>query len=64
MPKQDFKPVFHRYFMDQFPAPAQWFARRLNYTRSVAVNSIVGYVLGLGDRHNQVLTPRGFGLEN
>eukprot|EP00052_Salpingoeca_macrocollata_P027230 m.257819 g.257819 ORF g.257819 m.257819 type:complete len:2371 (+) comp22712_c0_seq2:129-7241(+) len=28
-----------------------WLERRLNYTRSLAVMSIVGYVLGLGDRH-------------
>jgi len=24
---------------------------RLNYTRSVAVTSIVGHILGIGDRH-------------
>lgn len=28
-----------------------WLERRTNYTRSVAVMSIVGYILGLGDRH-------------
>jgi FKBP12-rapamycin complex-associated protein len=28
-----------------------WLERRTNYTRSLAVMSIVGYVLGLGDRH-------------
>lgn len=28
-----------------------WLMQRLNYTRSLAVMSIVGYVLGLGDRH-------------
>ena len=27
--------------------------RRLAYTRSVAVNSIIGYILGIGDRHAQ-----------
>ena len=27
-----------------------WFDRRTNYTRSLAVMSMVGYVLGLGDR--------------
>ena len=26
--------------------------KRLNYTRSVASNSIVGYIIGLGDRHS------------
>ena len=28
-----------------------WLVRRTNYTRSLAVMSMVGYVLGLGDRH-------------
>lgn len=28
-----------------------WFVQRQNYIRSLAVMSIVGYVLGLGDRH-------------
>jgi FKBP12-rapamycin complex-associated protein len=29
----------------------KWLERRTNYTRSLAVMSIVGYILGLGDRH-------------
>jgi len=33
------------------PSSEVWFDRRLNYTRSLAVMSMVGYVLGLGDRH-------------
>ena len=28
-----------------------WFERRVEYIRSLAVMSIVGYILGLGDRH-------------
>lgn len=28
-----------------------WLERRATYTRSLAVNSMVGYILGLGDRH-------------
>ena len=28
-----------------------WLARRTNYTRSLAAMSMVGYILGLGDRH-------------
>ncbi|KAJ7779782.1 phosphatidylinositol 3-kinase [Mycena metata] len=28
-----------------------WFERRATYTRSLAVNSMVGHILGLGDRH-------------
>ncbi|KAI9850778.1 MAG: phosphatidylinositol kinase- protein kinase tor1 [Thelocarpon superellum] len=29
----------------------QWLDRRTNYTRSLGVMSMVGYILGLGDRH-------------
>jgi len=28
-----------------------WLERRVTYTRSLALNSMVGYILGLGDRH-------------
>ena len=37
---QKFLPVFRFFFMEKFPDPAQWFQRRLAYTRSVATNSI------------------------
>jgi ataxia telangiectasia mutated family protein len=47
------KPVFHHFFLEKFPNPADWFERRLTYTRSVASNSMVGYIVGLGDRHAQ-----------
>lgn len=30
-----------------------WFAMRLNYARSLATMSIVGHMLGLGDRHTK-----------
>ncbi|RWW71502.1 hypothetical protein BHE74_00020747, partial [Ensete ventricosum] len=31
---------------------ADWFQSRLSYTRSVAASSMVGYIVGLGDRHS------------
>ena len=35
-----------------YPLSGQvWFDRRTNFSRSLAVMSMVGYVLGLGDRH-------------
>ena len=46
-----FKPVMRHYFTELHKAPTAWFAIRLNYSRSVATTSIVGHVLGLGDRH-------------
>ncbi|XP_049851152.1 serine/threonine-protein kinase tor-like [Schistocerca gregaria] len=39
-----------------------WLERRTSYTRSLAVISIVGYILGLGDRHpNNFLLSRSSG---
>jgi ataxia telangiectasia mutated family protein len=37
--------------MECFETPDEWFASRLAYSRSTAAISILGYVLGLGDRH-------------
>ena len=48
-----FPPVFHEWFVEMFPEPGSWFTARLRYTRSCAVMSIVGHVLGLGDRHGE-----------
>ncbi|OXB72350.1 UNVERIFIED_CONTAM: hypothetical protein H355_006200 [Colinus virginianus] len=47
----NFQPVFRYFCMEKFRDPAVWFEKRLAYTRSVATSSIVGYILGLGDRH-------------
>lgn len=47
-----FKPCLHNFFLERFAAPATWFERRLMYTRSTAVSSIAGYLIGLGDRHS------------
>lgn len=41
-----FPPVLHEWFVEMFPEAGSWFAARLRYTRSCAVMSMVGYVLG------------------
>lgn len=46
-----FHPVMRFFFMEKFNNPDDWFAKRLSYTRSTAAISILGHVLGLGDRH-------------
>ena len=57
-----FPPIFHEWFIDMFPEPSAWFGARLRYTRSCAVMSIVGHVLGLGDRHGEnILFEEGTG---
>lgn len=54
-----FNPVFHEWFVDMFPEPSAWFEARLRYTRSCAVMSMVGHVLGLGDRHGENILFQG-----
>ncbi|KAF4801806.1 hypothetical protein TURU_031252 [Turdus rufiventris] len=46
-------PLFHEWFLRTFPDPTSWYNSRSAYCRSVAVMSMVGYVLGLGDRHGE-----------
>ncbi|KAF8165694.1 hypothetical protein B0H34DRAFT_690087 [Crassisporium funariophilum] len=46
-----YKPVFHEWFIETFPEPTAWLASRLTYGRTAAVMSMVGFILGLGDRH-------------
>ena len=48
---QRFNPVMRFFFLERFKDPDEWFERRLAYTRSTAAISILGHVLGLGDRH-------------
>ncbi|KAH8201173.1 hypothetical protein TruAng_004641 [Truncatella angustata] len=57
-----FPPVLPYWFISQFPNSSAWFAARLRYTRSCAVMSMVGTILGLGDRHGEnVLLEEGNG---
>lgn len=46
-----FHPAFRYFFLENFSEVSHWMTCRLAYTRSVAVTSIVGYILGIGDRH-------------
>ncbi|KZT71549.1 hypothetical protein DAEQUDRAFT_111495 [Daedalea quercina L-15889] len=48
-----FPPMFHHWFLEQFPEPTAWLSSRLAYSRTAAVMSMVGFILGLGDRHSE-----------
>lgn len=50
LPKMKY-PVFQRFFQRRFTDPTTWYMARLAYTRSTALISIAGYIVGLGDRH-------------
>lgn len=48
-----FTPRFHQWFYNNFADPTAWFESRLLFSRSAAVWSMVGHVIGLGDRHGE-----------
>lgn len=45
--------VFGNWFRERFPNPHDWYQARCSYVKTLAVMSMVGYVLGLGDRHGE-----------
>ncbi|OQR83900.1 phosphatidylinositol kinase (PIK-L4) [Achlya hypogyna] len=48
-----FVPRFHQWFLNNFSDPTAWFEARAAFTRSAAVWSMVGHIVGLGDRHGE-----------
>ncbi|XP_017126550.1 serine/threonine-protein kinase ATR [Drosophila elegans] len=46
-------PVFHEWLRQRFVTLHSWYEARNSYIRTVAVMSMVGYILGLGDRHGE-----------
>ena len=47
-----FNPAFRFFFLERFShGVSAWHAAKMNYSRSCAVSSIVGHILGIGDRH-------------
>lgn len=46
-------PVLNEWFRKAFPDAQSWFFARTAFIRSTAVMSMVGYILGLGDRHGE-----------
>ncbi|KAK9465609.1 hypothetical protein V1512DRAFT_248886 [Lipomyces arxii] len=49
-------PAMRYFFMTRYRSPREWVEKRTAYTRGTAANSMVGNVLGVGDRHcNNIL---------
>ena len=48
---EQFHPVLRYFFQEKYMSPDDWFDKRLAYTRSTAAISVLGHILGLGDRH-------------
>eukprot|EP00960_Hanusia_phi_P041896 755206-Hanusia_phi.AAC.3 len=45
------QPVFRYHFLETSNSASDYYNKRLIYTKSVASSSMVGYIVGLGDRH-------------
>lgn len=43
--------VLPDWFLRRFAEPTSWYMARLAFIRTAAVNSMSGYIIGLGDRH-------------
>nr|CAJ2466252.1 unnamed protein product [Leishmania braziliensis] len=57
---EKFTPALHYFFLEEYSSAPAWVDRQQTFTRSVAASSIVGYVVGLGDRHiNNILLQKG-----
>lgn len=48
-----FQPIFMRWFFEKFPSVIKWRNATKAYTNSIAVMSMVGFIIGLGDRHGE-----------
>jgi cell cycle checkpoint protein MEC1 len=46
-----YPPVLGEWMIENFPNIVEWYKARSSFTRSLAVMSIVGYLIGVGDRH-------------
>ncbi len=46
-------PMLSEWFRRSFPDPSQWYVAISNFIHTTAVMSILGFVLGLGDRHGE-----------
>ena len=50
--EQQVDPILGNLFFQEFRDPAHWYRCRQQYIKSVAVSSMAGYILGIGDRHS------------
>eukprot|EP00158_Paraphelidium_tribonemae_P000187 Partr_v1_DN19229_c0_g1_i1_m13805 putative ataxia telangiectasia mutated len=60
--QRNFSPVLRYFFLETFADPRGWYFGRLKYAQTCAVSFIIGYVLGIGDRHvNNMLLAKSTG---
>jgi serine/threonine-protein kinase ATR len=51
--KKLYYPVLGQWMRQRFSSPQAYFRARQAYTKTVAIMSMIGYIMGLGDRHNE-----------
>jgi phosphatidylinositol kinase/protein kinase (PI-3 family) len=50
-----FPPILHEWYLLKFPNPMSWYVARNNFSNTCAVWSMLGHIVGLGDRHGENL---------
>lgn len=50
---EKYKPCLSRWFLETFRDATSWYETRHRFIRSCSVWSVIGYVVGLGDRHSE-----------
>mmetsp|Transcript_29274 Transcript_29274/g.75414 ORF Transcript_29274/g.75414 Transcript_29274/m.75414 type:complete len:568 (-) Transcript_29274:798-2501(-) len=48
-----YPPMAHHFFVHRFPQPNEWYRARQRFARTAAAWSMIGAVVGLGDRHGE-----------
>lgn len=57
-----FKPMLRFFFFQNYLSPDSWIESRLIYGRGLAASSMIGHIMGIGDRHcNNILLDRSTG---
>uniref|UniRef100_T1HJS6 Serine/threonine-protein kinase ATR n=1 Tax=Rhodnius prolixus TaxID=13249 RepID=T1HJS6_RHOPR len=46
-------PILHKWFFEQFSKAHSWYLARQAFIHTCAVMSIIGHIIGLGDRHGE-----------
>lgn len=59
---KEIHPCLRVFFFNNFTSPDAWFESRQIYCHGIATTSIIGYILGIGDRHcNNILLDKSSG---
>lgn len=51
--QEKYPPVLHEYYYETFLEAKDWLVSKNRYLSTIAIMSMIGFVIGLGDRHTE-----------